>query len=185
MEHAAIPLTPRGRIQAEHVAKRLPPNPDAVFVSRFARTIQTSDPYCRRVGQTAIVHPLLHEFSAIDPALLRGMTGAQRRPIADAYWERADPHERMGTEAETFAEFNARVRMFLTELPNMPCQSVLFGHGTWFGLLCWLLDGSSAAVPNGMRAFRHWQRAMPMGNVVIYVLIGSADGAWRWEIGDI
>jgi hypothetical protein len=38
------------------------------------------------VAQAACVAALLQEFSVLDPALPEGMTGEQRRPIADAYW---------------------------------------------------------------------------------------------------
>ena len=32
-----------------------------------------------------VVYSQLNEFSSIDPALIQGMNGEQRRPIADAY----------------------------------------------------------------------------------------------------
>ena len=77
----------------------------------------------------AEVHPLLHEFSALDADQLQGMMGAHRQPLADAYWAAADPRLRAGPNAETFAEFSARVDAFVPELARLPDHSVLVGHG--------------------------------------------------------
>jgi broad specificity phosphatase PhoE len=96
MEHAIIPLSPLGMVQAARVASLLPAKPSHILVSKFVRALQTAQPYCARVGREAEIHPLLHEFSALDPALLEGMTGEGRRPIANAYWQTADPSVRMG-----------------------------------------------------------------------------------------
>jgi hypothetical protein len=49
------------------------------------------------------------------------------------------PSVRMGAQAETFLEFSARVGEFIAELPGLPGESVIFGHGIWFGMLCWKL----------------------------------------------
>jgi broad specificity phosphatase PhoE len=134
MEHALIPLSPRGLAQAACVAELLPAEPALVLVSPYVRARDTARPYCLRVGREAEVHPLLQEFSALDPELLHGMTGEQRRPIADAHWQAADPTVRMGAHADTFLDFDARVGAFMLELPGLPDNSILFGHGIWFAL---------------------------------------------------
>jgi len=118
----------------------------------------------------AEVHPLLHEFSALDADQLQGMMGAQRRPLADAYWAAADPRLRAGPNAETFAEFSARVDAFVPELARLPDRSVLVGHGIWFGLLFWKLLGFTADDSAGMRAFRRFQTGLPMPNCAVYEL---------------
>ena len=79
MEHAKIPLTPRGYAQAIAVAGQLPAKPVRVLSSAFLRARETAKPYSERVGVMVEVQPLLNEFSAIDPSLLHGMNGAQRR----------------------------------------------------------------------------------------------------------
>ncbi len=105
------------------------------------RAVETAAPLCARWQCQAEVHPLLHEFSALDADRLQGMTGVERRPLADAYWAAADPEIRMGPNAETFLEFADRVDAFQLELAQMPDRTVLIGHGIWFGLLFWRLMG--------------------------------------------
>jgi alpha-ribazole phosphatase len=182
MEHSAIPLTERGQAQAREVAARLPQNPAQVLTSPYVRARDTAAPYCQRVHLPAQIEPLLKEFSVLDPAMLEGMTGEERRPIANAYWERADPHVRMGAQAETFEEFSARVERFLNVLPKLPSESVLFGHGIWFGRLCWRLDGHAARDAQDMKAFRRFQQSMAMGNGAVYFLSADRSGRWSWAL---
>ena len=184
MEHAAIPLTPRGVAQAAALAELLPAEPSRVLTSRFLRARDTARPFCERTGRQAEIHPLLHEFEMIDPALLAGMSGEQRRPIADAFWNRADPHERAGPRAETFAEFESRVDDFMGELATLPDRCVLFGHGQWLGLLLWKLMGCSATDSRGMRAFRRCQLGLPLSNGVVVVLESAGARQWRWQVDE-
>ena len=170
MEHAAIPLSRLGIAQAEALAGLLYPEPSQVLASSYVRALETAAPYCARVGRQAEVHPLLHEFSALDADQLQGMMGAQRRPLADAYWATADPQLRAGPKAETFAEFSARVGAFVSDLARLPDRSVLVGHGIWFGLLFWKLLGFAADDSAGMRAFRRFQAGLPMPNCALYEL---------------
>ena len=181
MEHANIPLSPLGLAQARALAGLLDADPPRVLVSQYLRARQTAEPLCERVGCVAEVHPLLHEFSALDPALLQGMTGEQRRPIAAAYWQAADPAVRRGPQAETFLEFDARLAAFVEELPNLPDRTIVFGHGIWFGLLCWKLMGFATDTPQAMRAFRRFQTGLPMPNCAVYVLHGLDAHTWGWR----
>jgi alpha-ribazole phosphatase len=180
MAHDAIPLTPLGQLQANKLAGLLPQNPSGVLASAFARARQTATPYCERLGLAAQVHPLAHEFSAIDPALLEGMTGAERRPVADAYWREADPGKRMGAAAETFHEFEARVEAFMTgSLPELTDGTILFGHGLWIGLLCWKLLGFKRRDSLGMKNFRRFILGLPMPNCAVYCLVEAGKAEWK------
>ena len=73
------------------VASLLPVKPSHILVSKFVRARQTAQPYCARVGREAEIHPLCYKLSALDPAVLEGMTGEGWRPIANAYWQTANP----------------------------------------------------------------------------------------------
>ena len=181
MEHAAIPLSQLGIAQAEALAGLLDAEPSRVLVSSYVRALQTAAPYCARVHCQAEVHPLLHEFSALDADQLQGMMGGQRRPLADAYWASADPQLRAGPKAETFAEFSARVDAFVVGLARLPDRSVLVGHGIWFGLVFWKLLGFTANDSAGMRAFRRFQSGLPMPNCAVYELDGPHSGH-RWNL---
>lgn len=185
MPHAKIPLSSWGLEQAQLLSSLLNIKPARVLTSSYLRARQTASPLCAKADVAPQVHPLLHEFSALDSDLIAGMLGAQRRPIADAYWQVSDPAARHGPQAETFAEFNDRVAGFIAELPALPDQTVLFGHGIWFGLLCWLLLGFEAEDSTGMREFRTFQRAMEMPNCAVYSLDSSESGEWTWQSLDI
>ena len=183
MENRHIPLTDRGHQQATLVAELLPSDPDEVLASPFERAIHTSEPYCRRVGvQPTLVHQL-HEFDTIDPALLTGMTGEQRRPIAEAYWAEADPGKRMGPRAETFHEFALRVQWFReTLMPGLPRQVVAFGHGMWTAMMAWQVLGFPIESPAAMKAFRGFQLGLPMPNTAVYHFKEIAPDVWRLEV---
>ncbi len=182
MPHADIPLSALGQRQAQAVALLLPAQPAQVWCSHFARAQATAQPYTQRTGVAGQPHPLLHEFDAIDPALIAGMDGAARRPIADAFWAAGDAQRRMGVQAESFAEFAARVDRFMQQdLPALPHASVLFGHGIWFGMLAWRLLGFDALAADGMRRFRRFQQGLPMPNAAVYLLQELAPGQWRLQ----
>lgn len=182
LPHASIPLTELGWRQAHALAQLLPAQPAHILCSKFSRAQDTASPYAARTGLRPLVHPLLHEFDAIDPDLLAGMTGAERKPIAAEFWETGDPHLRKGPQAETFAEFTSRVRRFLAhDLPLLPDGSVLFGHGQWIGMAAWLLLGFDPLAEGGMRRFRRFQMGLPMPNAAVYVLQELAPGQWRLQ----
>jgi broad specificity phosphatase PhoE len=186
MEHAAIPLTDRGHRQAQVLAALLPPEPAGVWVSPFLRAQETAHPYCMRTGREPATLTLLHEFETIDPDLLQGMTGLERRPIADAYWQQADPDRRMGARAETFREFERRVQTFCDRhLDALPNGAVLFGHGMWIGMLIWKLLGFSAADSRAMSAFRRFQLGLPMPNGAVYSLREVAPGHWKATVDEM
>lgn len=164
MPHAEIPLSEQGLRQANALAGLLPASPSRIYCSPFVRAISTAEPYGRLTGVELTLLDELREFSAIDPALLEGMTGAQRRPIADAYWAEGDPEKRMGTDAETFSEFRERVLLGMERLATLENGCVLFGHGIWLGLAYWLSEGNSVPRPDEMHAFRSYQAGIALPN---------------------
>ncbi|MDB5894365.1 MAG: Phosphoglycerate mutase [Rhodoferax sp.] len=183
MEHGAIPLTALGHLHANTLAGLLPPQPSSIVVSKYLRAQDTARPYAARVGMAAQTHPLLHEFSTIDPSLMEGMNGEERRPVADAYWLAADPHLRMGENAETFTEFGQRVDDLIPQLHGMPDGAVVFGHGMWIGMLVWRLLGFKSNDSAGMKAFRRFQLGLPMPNGAVYRL-REAGGHWHSQVDE-
>lgn len=173
MENAAIPLSEQGQRQAEAVADLLPREPALVLVSPMLRTQQTAEPYCRRRGAQPTVQPTLAEFSMICATLIAGFSGEQRRPVAEAYWADADPWKRLGPNADTFIEFDARVGDFIDLMPELPDGTVIFGHGIWFALLQWRLLGMRSQDAPGMKAFRHFQQGFSVPNCAVFCL--------RWQ----
>jgi len=181
MAHAEIPLSGLGRRQAALVAALLEVEPILLLSSTYVRALETARPFSEKTSCPITPHRLLHEFSALDAELIDGMVTAQRRPIADAFWAEADPDLRHGPRSETFREFSGRVAGFAGEMAHLPQDTVLFGHGIWFALLCWKLWGFSGDDATVMREFRRFQRALPMPNCAVYGLEQAAKGQWRLQ----
>ncbi|PZP32963.1 MAG: histidine phosphatase family protein [Roseateles depolymerans] len=183
MKHADIPLTELGWQQAAAVALQLPPTPSEVLCSPFLRALDTSRPCCERLAIQARPLAELQEMDAIAHQLLAGMTGEQRRPIADAYWAEADPARRMGEQAETFQEFAARVRRFRQHhMPALSAEVVAFGHGIWISMLIWQLLGFGSDSSADMQAFRRFQLGLPMANTAIYRFDELPGGRWLPQV---
>lgn len=160
-----IPLSAEGERQAAERAYRLPENRH-VFVSEMRRTHETAAPYCARHGVRPEILPCLNEFSYLPFAAVQGLDASARKPLAEAYWQRADPHFRAGG-ADTFAEFNGRVSDFLHHAwMGLPHGSLLFGHGIWIALLAWRLAGN--------RAF---QSSLHIANASVWRLDGTEAAA--------
>ena len=173
-----IALSPLGREQAQALVARLARS-NHVYVSELRRTHETAAPYCRAHGITPQVLPQLNEFSCLAFDRIRGMDGTARRPLADAYWQRADPLECTGSGADSFAAFNQRLSAFLAHYPQLEDGSLLFGHGIWIGLLAWRLLGFSAETAADMAAFRRFQTGLPMLNTAVWQLQGDSIASLR------
>ena len=143
-----IPLSALGREQAAQLVFRLP-ECRAVFVSEMQRTQETAVPYCARYGIAPQVLPVLNEFSCLSMDLIGGMNGEQRRPLAQAYWQRADVNECTGRGADSFAQFSERVARFLQQWDALPDGSLLFGHGIWIGAIGVAAAGVSGCLFGG------------------------------------
>ena len=180
MPHHIIPLSDLGRLQAQVVAANQLTPPSTILVSSMLRTHETAAPTCERFSLVPQVYSELDEFSVIDPDLIAGMYGPQRKPFVQSYWADADPQRRIGTHADTFEEFVARVIAFTRIMPDLPDATVIFGHGIWLGLLHWLLMGYGIQDGGDMRAFRKFQLSLPMPNCAAFQL-NHVDGS-RWSI---
>ena len=172
-----IPLSAEGARQAAELACRLPANRH-VFVSEMRRTHETATPHCARHGVRPELLPCLNEFSYLPFAAVQGLDAAARKPLAEAYWQRADPHFCAGSGADTFAEFDGRVSDFLHRAwTALPHGSLLFGHGIWMALLAWRLAGNRAESGADMAAFRAFQSSLHVANASVWRLDGTAEVA--------
>lgn len=180
--HELIELSDRGRSQAHELAGQLPGPPSMVIVSGMRRAQQTAEPYCQRFGVEPSVDRSLDEFSVIDPALIAGLNGVQRKPFVKDYWSAPDPQRRLGDAADTFQEFSARVIRFRQRMDALPNATVIFGHGIWIARLLWELQGQHAIDTHGMSAFRAYQVRLPMPNCAVFNLMRADEVRWDVEI---
>jgi alpha-ribazole phosphatase len=187
MAHEAVSLSELGQAQARALAlaQALGVQPSRVLMSRLVRTHQTAQPFCERFGVLPEQDARLDEFSVIDPELIAGLTGAERKPFVKAYWDDPDPSKRLGQHADTFAEFHDRVDQFMRHMDKLPEATVIFGHGIWFGPLLWRLLGYSANDVTGMRAFRRFQLGLPMPNCATFSLTHSGSDTWSVRGGPL
>lgn len=177
--NADIELTDLGHEQARIVASMLPKDTPFIITSEFYRAKQTAAYLEELCGLRLRVEPLLNEFSSLCHTVIEGLNGAQRKPIIDKYWEQSDPHQVNGISAESFFQTAKRVERFRLEwLNQLPHQTVIFGHGMWFGMLAWQLLGFGFSDSWSMRAFRRYQTGMPMPNCFSYDLQRQASGEW-------
>lgn len=179
MAQEDIPLSALGEQQAQAIALLLPNDPALILTSAFLRTQLTAKPYCSRTGLAAKANPLLNEFSAIDPALIVGMNGTQRKPFMDEFWRIPSLHKRMGNQADTFNEFALRVMAFAKSMDSLPDNTVVFSHGIWMGLLAWWAIGFECCNDEDMKSFRRFQIGLPMPNCAVYQVIHHGTGAWQ------
>ncbi len=175
---ALIPLTDKGVQQANALAALLDTRASKVITSHYERAKDTAQPYCDRWQITPEREPLLYEFVTLSPSAVKDLDMAARLPLVDAFWARGDVNHRHGEDSESFADLAQRVSTVRASLDRLDDGTVLFGHGRWFALLLWQLQGYSCEDGHAMQAFRRWQLAMPMPNCAVYHLRSSVPGEW-------
>ncbi len=180
MPHNAIPLSGLGERQAQVFAQTLDIVPSRVLVSSMLRTHQTARHFCARFSMQPEIISTLDEFSLIDPALIAGMNGVQRREFVKTYWETLDLNRRLGEDADTFLEFSNRVDHFLAGLSQLPDATVVFGHGIWFGLMLWKQLGYAVSDDADALKFRRFQVGIPMPNCAVFRMT-TPDGV-HWNV---
>jgi broad specificity phosphatase PhoE len=143
--YSTAKLTSRGRLQAERLAMRMNFRPTMVRSSTFVCARDTAAVLLDLCGtNAAIIEPALVEFTYLDPAFADGSTRAERAIRARAFWARSDANYRDGRHAETFAEFESRVRWWLSCRIESESHDVAVTHGMVITLAA--LIGSSPAV---------------------------------------
>jgi 2,3-bisphosphoglycerate-dependent phosphoglycerate mutase len=175
---AASALTEKGQREAEYVAQAFTSKPDLIVVSPFIRARQTAVPTINRFDPVNVVEWPIEEFTYLHPEHYNGTTGSQRGPVAHAYWERLNPLEKEGSEAESFAELLARVQTMKDLLWQASEQFIaVFSHGLFLRAFLWMnLTGFREATPRTMRSYLHFLQAVAMPNTSILKTCFTVDG---------
>ncbi|WP_231329764.1 histidine phosphatase family protein [Actinomadura graeca] len=166
----ASPLTALGEQQAARVADAFAAPPALIVSSSFVRARQTAEPAVKRFPETPYEEWPVGEFTYLGALHGPRTTSEQRRPHAEAYWERLDPAYVCGGDGESFQALIARVHVFLDRLAGLREEGLVavFTHGIFMKAVIWsLLSGVGEPDAAAMRGFRQFGEVCEMPNGVI------------------
>ncbi|MDX3114133.1 histidine phosphatase family protein [Streptomyces scabiei] len=182
------PLTELGLRQAERVARGWREAPGLIVTSPFVRARRTADATARRFPDVPSQVWPVGEFLYLSgpPALLASPAG--RRPLADAYWRRADPAHRDGPGAESFHGLLDRASRFLDQAAGLPGAAVtaVFTHELFIRAVLWrILLPDRPVGPEAMTDFHGWRRSLPLGNTgVVQIAVHQQFGVRLESVGE-
>jgi len=131
-EHSQIPLSERGKVQAEKLAEKFNFRPDLLVISPFLRTRQTAAPLLEKYPDVSVEYWEVQEFSYLDCEKCYNTTSDERKVLRDAYFNRNDFDYVDGKGAESFNQLIERVDAMLERLKSWQGKNVLvFTHGNF------------------------------------------------------
>ncbi|MHA6140942.1 histidine phosphatase family protein [Pseudomonas mohnii] len=182
LDHATIPLTPKGVEQAYLVARSFNHAPALIVASPFTRAQATAMATLAAFPATPLETWPIHEFTYLEPAKCANTTVAQRRNWVEAYWAKSDTTFRDGAGAESFLDFILRAQSFLDQLAKHPAQDIaVVSHGQFINAVAWLIERKPEAIDGrAMADWREYEITNPVPNCCGYLLSRRpADDTWR------
>lgn len=162
---ALIPLTARGRAQAQAIAETLPAAPDLILMSPFTRAQDTAAPTLRKFPEAQVEVWPVEEFTYLSPESCRNTTAAQRRPWVQAYWRAGDPDHSNGPGTESFRGLVLRAQAALRQLQGNTGSVLVFGHGQFMQVVRWLIVLAPQQIDGAaMGSFRGFDEVNPIVN---------------------
>ncbi|MDI1333157.1 histidine phosphatase family protein [Pseudomonas sp.] len=177
----SIPLTEKGKRQAQELAQSISSVPDLIVSSPFVRAEATALPTAQRYPDAPFELWAVEEFTYLNPDRFSGSTQADRKPHAESYWESGDATMIDGPGAESFDHLLGRADAMLAKLAGHYAQDFLvFSHGQLIRAAAWRIKhGDHASSQDLMREFRVVDVREPMRNCWSYKLV--FDGC-RWTV---
>ncbi|MCP5097765.1 MAG: histidine phosphatase family protein [Chloroflexi bacterium] len=162
-------LTPKGYQDAERVVAAFTEKPDLIVVSPYVRARQTAVPIINHFSPITVEEWPVYEFTYLHPERYNGTRGSDRSDVAQAYWERNDPHEHEDGGGESFVELMTRTLALIERLQTHPAQFIaIFSHGLFLRALEWiLLTGITVPTKQAMQRYWHFIHAVRMPNGAI------------------
>ncbi|MEE4149857.1 histidine phosphatase family protein [Pseudomonas viridiflava] len=182
LDHATIPLTPKGVEQAKLVALSFNHAPALIVASPFTRANSTAMATAAVFPHTPFETWPIQEFTYLEPARCTSTTVADRREWVEAYWAKADPDFTDGKGAESFLDFIARAQSFMERLAEHPAQDIVaFSHGQLINAVAWLIERKPQGIDGGaMLDWRGYEITNHVPNCAGYTLTKMTDhGAWK------
>lgn len=100
-----------------------------------------------------------------------GMNKDKANEYVEEYWSKSNLDAPYGSNNESFKQFNNRVCSFIdNELQNYPDKTIIFGHGTWFAMLCFKFLGYNKVNEYNMRKFRRFQIGFSVPNGAFFYI---------------
>lgn len=174
-----IALTELGKTQAMEIATWLTnhiPTPDKVFVSSYARTHQTAQPYLDKLGLTPTVMDGLREFNYLDYEHIKDLSYPQIIKLAQNYWAKADVDYTDSPTTDSFSHLVRQVKAVRDDFAKLPEGTyVVFTHGMWLMMLAWQLmhgyQGGHCSRVFHMTKFRDFELAISPKNCEVFAYI--------------
>lgn len=126
----SIPLSPRGIVQAENLAKNFPIVPELIVVSSYIRTQETAEPLISKLDNVKVeVWDTVHEFTYLDREKYKDTTSLERRKYVYEYWDKKDPFFKDGPQEESFFDLLKRAEKFIEEVRERKEKKIaIFSH---------------------------------------------------------
>jgi 2,3-bisphosphoglycerate-dependent phosphoglycerate mutase len=148
VQHPHIPLSPRGLVQAERLARRLAAEGIAQIVSSdYARAVTTAEHLQRATGAPLVIEPLLRERNFGD---LRG------RPYAELGFDMFEP-DYAPPNGETWPMFHDRVDRAWTRVQELAAATGGSLAVVTHGLVCRSLAARRLILADGEVAPERWE----------------------------
>ncbi|MBD0703698.1 phosphoglycerate mutase [Pseudomonas sp. PSB1] len=182
LDHASIPLTPKGVEQARLVAGSFVQAPNLIVASPFSRAQATAMETATAFSSVPFETWPIHEFTYLEPARCTNTTVAQRRGWVEEYWVSEDPAFRDGDGAESFLDFISRAQSFLNRLADHPAHDIaVFSHGQLINAVAWLIERNPQEIDGrAMADWREYEIANHVPNCGECLLSKDPDEAgWR------
>jgi probable phosphoglycerate mutase len=148
VQHPHIPLSPRGLVQAERLARRLAAEGIAQIVSSdYARAVTTAEHLQRATGAPLVIEPLLRERNFGD---LRG------RPYAELGFDMFEP-DYAPPNGETWPMFHDRVDRAWIRVQELAAATSGSLAVVTHGLVCRSLAARRLILADGEVAPERWE----------------------------
>lgn len=162
-----IPLTLKGRQQAEAISRTFDNAPGLIISSPYLRARDTAAKTMARFPDVPLEIWPVQEIEMLATDRRFGTTSHERRPLIEAYWSKGDPDFIDGDGAESYRQFAGRARETLMRLTRLAGYQdiTVFSHEQFMkGVLLEIADPLHAINRQAMRAFYQFHHEIRIAN---------------------